>query len=104
MVYLLRFIILLHGKLSDIIIPVPFFFCDAPAKTPTEEKQETFDRLKSINPDIKVILSSGYSLNGEALGIMARGCHSFIQKPTSAAGLSQKIREVLDNTFKTLQT
>ena len=56
---------------------------------------ETFEHLKEINPDIKVILSSGYSLNGEAAGIMARGCQGFIQKPAGLAILSQKIREVL---------
>ncbi|MCX6556101.1 MAG: ATP-binding protein, partial [Candidatus Aminicenantes bacterium] len=27
---------------------------------------ETFDRLRMINPEVKVLLSSGYSLNGEA--------------------------------------
>ena len=32
---------------------------------------ETFDRLKDINPEIKVILASVYSLNGEASGIIA---------------------------------
>jgi CheY-like chemotaxis protein len=57
---------------------------------------ETFDRLKAINPDIKVILSSGYSINGQAFEIMARGCRGFIQKPVNIADLSQKIREVLD--------
>jgi two-component system cell cycle sensor histidine kinase/response regulator CckA len=57
---------------------------------------ETFDRLKAINPDIKVILSSGYSINGQASEIMARGCRGFIQKPVNIADLSQKIREVLD--------
>jgi two-component system cell cycle sensor histidine kinase/response regulator CckA len=54
-----------------------------------------FDHLKEINPEIKVILSSGYSLNGEAAGIMARGCRGFIQKPATMANLSQKVREVL---------
>ncbi len=58
---------------------------------------EAFDHLKEINPDIKVILSSGYSLNGQAVKIMDRGCRSFIQKPFSVITLSQKIREVLDN-------
>lgn len=56
---------------------------------------ETFDRLREINPDIKVLLSSGYSLNGEAAGIMARGCRGFIQKPVGIAELSRKVREVL---------
>ena len=56
---------------------------------------EAFDRLKDINPDVKVILSSGCSLNGEASGIMARGCRGFIQKPVRVAELSQKVRNVL---------
>jgi PAS domain S-box-containing protein len=61
---------------------------------------ETFDRLKEIKSDIKVILSSGYSLDGEASGIMARGCRGFIQKPSSIAVLSQKVREVLGGKVK----
>jgi two-component system cell cycle sensor histidine kinase/response regulator CckA len=55
-----------------------------------------FDQLKILNPDIKVILSSGYSLDGEASEIMARGCSAFIQKPFGILDLSRKIREVLD--------
>ena len=58
---------------------------------------ETFDRLKEINPDVKVILSSGYSLNGQAIRIMERGCHTFIQKPFTLLSLSQMVRDVLDN-------
>ena len=57
---------------------------------------DTFDALKKIAPDVKVILSSGYSLHGEASRIMGRGCSAFIQKPFQARDLSQKLREVLD--------
>ena len=57
---------------------------------------ETYDRLKKLNPDIKAILSSGYSINGEATKILDRGCSGFIQKPFSIKQLSQKIREILD--------
>ena len=32
---------------------------------------ETFDRLKAMNPAIKVLLSSGYSINGQASKILA---------------------------------
>jgi two-component system, cell cycle sensor histidine kinase and response regulator CckA len=56
---------------------------------------ETFDRIKEINPEVKVILSSGYSLNGQASSIMERGCRSFIQKPFNSKELSSIIREVL---------
>jgi len=52
---------------------------------------ETFDQLKSLNPDVKVLLSSGYSINGQASTILKRGCRGFIQKPFSLQELSQKI-------------
>ena len=57
---------------------------------------DTYDRLKELNPDIKVLLSSGYSINGQATKILERGCDGFIQKPFNVMGLSRKIRGVLD--------
>jgi PAS domain S-box-containing protein len=57
---------------------------------------EVYDFLKSINPKIKVLLSSGYSLKGEAKGILERGCNGFIQKPINMKNLSLKIRKILD--------
>ena len=56
---------------------------------------ETYTALKEINPDIKVILSSGYSMNGDAVKILDQGCNGFIQKPFTLAELSSKVREVL---------
>jgi two-component system, cell cycle sensor histidine kinase and response regulator CckA len=55
-----------------------------------------FDHLKKVRPDIKVLLSSGYSISGQAEEILSRGCAGFIQKPFSLTMLSQKIREILD--------
>ena len=63
---------------------------------PSMSGGETFDKLKAINPDVRVILSSGYSINGQATEIMQRGCNGFIQKPFNIKELSQKIREVLE--------
>lgn len=56
---------------------------------------KTFDALRSINPCVKVLLSSGYSVDGEAKKILERGCGGFIQKPFRIAEISQKIKEVL---------
>jgi len=56
---------------------------------------KVFDALRAIQPGVKVVLSSGYSLDGEASEIMARGCNGFIQKPFGIRELSQKIREVV---------
>ena len=58
---------------------------------------EVFDTLKEINPDIKVLLSSGYSITGQATEILERGCDGFIQKPFNISQLSQELREILDN-------
>ena len=57
---------------------------------------ETFNRLKAIKPDAKILLCSGYSLNGRASKIMKQGCNGFIQKPFNLKQISRKIREILD--------
>ncbi|MEA2101362.1 MAG: PAS domain S-box protein [Thermodesulfobacteriota bacterium] len=56
---------------------------------------ETFDRLKELNPGIMVLLSSGYSIEGQASDIMERGCSDFIQKPFNMKALSEKIATIL---------
>jgi PAS domain S-box-containing protein len=63
---------------------------------PGTSGSEAYDKLKEIDPAIKVLLSSGYSINGKAREILDRGCNGFIQKPFNLKQLSQKIREILD--------
>jgi CheY-like chemotaxis protein len=57
---------------------------------------ETFDALRAINSGVKVVLSSGYSVDGRPAKMLEKGCRSFIQKPYSMADLSHTIREALD--------
>lgn len=57
---------------------------------------KTFDELTKINPAVKVLLSSGYSINGQAKSILDRGCKGFIQKPFGLNEFSQQIRKALD--------
>lgn len=57
---------------------------------------EAFDRIRKFDPSAKILLSSGYSLNGQAKKILAKGCHGFIQKPFDIAQISRKIREILE--------
>ncbi len=57
---------------------------------------DTFDALKKVNPEVKVLLSSGYSIDGQATEILNRGCRGFIQKPFRIKEFSQKLREILD--------
>jgi nitrogen-specific signal transduction histidine kinase/CheY-like chemotaxis protein len=63
---------------------------------PKMDGGKTFDQLRLICPEIPVILSSGYAINGQAESIMKKGCNGFIQKPFSVPVLSQKIKQVLD--------
>jgi len=59
--------------------------------------KETFVALKAIEPGIKILLSSGYTLDGQAEEIMERGCDGFIQKPFRLETLSKKLKEILGN-------
>jgi signal transduction histidine kinase/ActR/RegA family two-component response regulator len=76
-----------HKKISMVILDMIM---------PGMSGSETFDALKAINPQVKVIFSSGYSISGEAADIMKKGCRAFIQKPFSIVDISQKIRETLE--------
>jgi PAS domain S-box-containing protein len=57
---------------------------------------EVFDRLKEMDREVKVLLSSGYCINGEAMKILDRGCRGFIQKPFDLMQFSQSLRTILD--------
>jgi PAS domain S-box-containing protein len=54
---------------------------------------EVFDRMREINPSVKVILSTGYTKDGRAAEIMERGCDAFLQKPFTIRDLSARISE-----------
>ena len=53
--------------------------------------------LLKINPDVKVIISSGYSIDGQKNMLKDIGATAYIAKPYKLANLSKLIREVLDN-------
>jgi signal transduction histidine kinase/response regulator of citrate/malate metabolism len=54
-----------------------------------------YDRIKSSRSDVRVILSSGYSIEGQAESILKKGCDGFIQKPYNLKQLAQKIKDIL---------
>jgi two-component system cell cycle sensor histidine kinase/response regulator CckA len=56
---------------------------------------EVYDKIKAINPDVKVLLSSGYSVDGQAIELLERGCKGFMQKPFTMEELSGKITQIL---------
>ena len=54
-----------------------------------------FDRLRDIDPGVRVLLSSGYGLNAQAGAILKRGCQGFIQKPFSLSQFSEKVKMII---------
>ena len=58
--------------------------------------EEVYSQLKLLNPQVKVILSSGYSTDGLAGQLMERGINAFVQKPYAIQTLRQIVRQVLD--------
>ena len=56
---------------------------------------EVYDKMRAVNPDIKVLLSSGYSIDGRATRILERGCDGFIQKPYTVKELSRAAGRLL---------
>ncbi len=63
---------------------------------PEMDGRETYDRLKEINPQIKILLSSGYSVEKAARDILKGRTDGFIQKPFDVKVLSGKIMQTLN--------
>ncbi|MCG6971746.1 MAG: PAS domain S-box protein [Desulfobacterales bacterium] len=61
---------------------------------------DTYEKLRGADPAVKVLLSSGYSIDGQASKILSRGCDGFIQKPFDIKSLSLEIRKILDDTIE----
>ncbi len=54
---------------------------------------ETFHRMQEINPKLKVLISSGYSLNRNAQKLIDQGAMAFVQKPYDQKELLAKVAE-----------
>lgn len=56
---------------------------------------DAFRQMKGINPGIRSILASGFSMDSEARSMLADGVLGFIQKPYRKSDLIKKISEVI---------
>ena len=54
----------------------------------------TVDHMRRLDPDVSVLLSTGYGLKGQAEKTLERNCNGFIQKPFNLEQLSEKIKAV----------
>jgi PAS domain S-box-containing protein len=62
---------------------------------PDMSGRQTYEALQKVLPGIKVLLSSGYSIEGQAQALLDSGCNGFIQKPFDAVALSAKVQALL---------
>ena len=62
---------------------------------PKMNGDEAFRRIRAINPDARVILSSGYGEQQAVRQIAGGGPAGFMQKPYLQETLAQKLREIL---------
>lgn len=62
---------------------------------PVMNGREAFLAMRTINPQIRALLSSGFSLNGEAQGILNEGVLAFLGKPYRLGELSRSVSETL---------
>ncbi len=64
---------------------------------PVMNGTETFAALREVNPGVKVVLSSGYSLDGEAQKLLEEGVVSFVQKPYRTTDLAAHLSTALES-------
>ena len=66
-------------------------------KLPDLDAKEIFFAIKKVHPEVRVIIFSGYAIDGPVQEILDAGADGFIQKPFSFSTLSSKLRGVLGN-------
>jgi len=62
---------------------------------PDMEGRKVYPLIKEARPEMKVIVCSGYALEGPVQEILNAGAQAFIQKPFSLKTLSDKLKEVI---------
>ncbi len=61
---------------------------------PRMNGEETFEKIRILDPDMRVLVSSGYSREAEIEKMMEKGCNEFILKPFDVEALSEKLNTV----------
>jgi len=62
---------------------------------PVMDGRDCFRAMKEMNPDVKVLLSTGSAFEGQSQQLMEEGVLGFVQKPYRMNELAEKIREIL---------
>lgn len=77
-----------HGQTEDLIL--------MDERMPILSGRETFKKLKKMNPDVKVIIMTGYTKDGIISKLLHAGVLDYIYKPFSIAKLSHKIAKYIN--------
>lgn len=62
---------------------------------PTMNGRELFLAMRAVNPQIKAVIASGFSIDGHAQEVLDEGALAFIAKPFRQAELSQTVARAL---------
>ena len=71
---------------------------------PVMDGDAVFDELKSINPDVNVVLSSGFAEQQKVSSMLTQGLRGFIPKPYTSEKLLSQVRSSIDAAPHPLQT
>ncbi|MGO8878957.1 MAG: response regulator [Desulfomonilaceae bacterium] len=63
---------------------------------PEMDGRQCMAEILRIDPNVKVVIASGYSESGPANGTMADRAKGFVQKPYNVRQFLQTVREILD--------
>lgn len=63
---------------------------------PDMDGEKLYSTLMETRPDMRVIVCSGYSIDGPVRKVLDAGAQDFLQKPFTFAELSLKIRQITD--------
>ncbi|MBI5805364.1 PAS domain S-box protein [candidate division TA06 bacterium] len=78
-----------HGSIDLVIMDMVM---------PKLDGREAFAKMQKINPKVKVLLSSGFSEDGDAQAILQDGAQGFIQKPYRSAELLMRVQQAMQPT------
>ena len=63
---------------------------------PTMSGADTFDALRTVRPDARIVLVSGYSDERATSALVGRGLAGFLKKPFTPEALLERVREALE--------
>jgi CheY-like chemotaxis protein len=86
----------IYGEMGDRIglVILDFFL-------PVMDGDAVFDELRGLNPDIAVVLSSGFAEQSKIGAMLAQGLRGFIPKPYTREKLLEQVRSTLDASRET---